>query len=302
VDLASAVDVAALYALITQRPGAGGFTRGPKRKRDLGDVLGTDDIEVPDGVARLGRRGIAAAQQVFFRGLLDTKVEGQMHVPAHTHFIVAANHSSHLDMGVIKVALGQSGKDLASLAAADYFFSTKWRKAYFANFTNLVPMERLGSIRKSMDVAERVLRRGRSLVVFPEGTRSTTGHMADFLPSLGYLALRSGTGVLPAHVAGSYEALPKGSTLPKARDLRVSFGPFLASDHLQRLTDGLPQQEGWRLVAALTQRIVEGLRDGRPVTIAVEPVRAAWDGERLGELPRTVRPARAAAVPKESGS
>jgi long-chain acyl-CoA synthetase len=285
-DLSSATDVAALYALVTRRPAEGGNGNGPRRKRDLGDVLGADDIEVPNSVARLGRRGIAAAQQVLFRGLLDTKVEGQLHIPAHTHFIVAANHSSHLDMGVIKVALGDAGKDLASLAAADYFFSNKWRKAYFANFTNLVPMERLGSIRKSMDVAERVLRRGRSLVVFPEGTRSLTGRMADFLPSLGYLALRSGAGVLPAHIAGSFEALPKGSTVPKHRELRVRFGPFLSIDHLQRLTEGLPQQEGWRLVAGLTQRVVEGLRDGRPVTIDAEAVRAAWDGEHLGQLGR----------------
>ncbi len=38
--------------------------------------------------------------------------------------------------------------------------------------------------------------------------------MADFLPSLGYLALRAETGILPAHIAGSYEALPKGQAVP----------------------------------------------------------------------------------------
>jgi 1-acyl-sn-glycerol-3-phosphate acyltransferase len=192
-------------------------------------------------------------------------------------------------MGVIKIALGEAGKDLASLAAADYFFSNRWRKAYFANFTNLVPMERLGSIRKSMDVAERVLRRGRSLVVFPEGTRSTTGRMADFLPSLGYLALRSETGILPAHIAGSYQAMPKGATLPRSRDLRVRFGPFLSIEYLKALTEGLPQQEAWHLCAELTQRIVEGLRDRRPVTIDQQAVRAAWDGQRLGMLDRGTR-------------
>ena len=119
-------------------------------------------------------------------------------------------------MGVIKVALGDAGKDLTSLAAADYFFRNRYRRAYFKHFTNLVPMERSGSIRKSMDVAERVLRRGRSMVVFPEGTRSVTGEMADFLPSLGYLAMRAEVGVLPAHVAGSFESLPKGAAVPRA--------------------------------------------------------------------------------------
>ncbi len=55
-----------------------------------------------------------------------------------------------------------------------------------------------------------MLARGRSMVVFPEGTRSLTGEMADFLPSLGYLALRAGVGILPAHISGTYESLPKG--------------------------------------------------------------------------------------------
>ena len=78
-------------------------------------------------------------------------------------------------MGAIKVALGDAGRDLTSLAAADYFFRNRYRRAYFKHFTNLVPMERSGSIRKSMDTAESVLRRGRSMVVFPEGTRSVSG-------------------------------------------------------------------------------------------------------------------------------
>ena len=142
-------------------------------------------------------------------------------------------------MGAIKVALGDAGRDLTSLAAADYFFRNRYRRAYFKHFTNLVPMERSGSIRKSMDTAEGVLRRGRSMVVFPEGTRSVTGDMAEFLPSLGYLAMRAEVGVLPAHVAGSFEALPKGTAVPRAREITVSFGPFLAREWLATLTDGL---------------------------------------------------------------
>jgi 1-acyl-sn-glycerol-3-phosphate acyltransferase len=187
-------------------------------------------------------------------------------------------------MGVVKVALGDAGRDLASLAAADYFFSNKLRRAYFANFTNLVPMERSGSIRKSMEVAERVLRRGRSMVVFPEGTRSLTGEMADFLPSLGYLALRAEVGIVPAHVGGTYEAMPKGTALPRKRELAVSFGPFLSIELLKEITAGLPQQEGWRLIAALTQRIVENLRDSIATRIEARAVRAAWNGQELGSL------------------
>jgi long-chain acyl-CoA synthetase len=234
------------------------------------------------------------AQRLLYEGALDTKVRGSNHVPLHTNFIVAANHASHLDMGVIKVALGEAGEELTSLAAADYFFRNKYRRAFFKHFTNLVPMERSGSIRKSMDTAEQVLRRGRSMVVFPEGTRSTSGEMADFLPSLGYLALRADVGILPAYISGTYESLPKGSAVPRARELGVSFGPFLTREWLAELTKDMPAQEGWRLAAAYTQRIVENLRDGVATPLDVEAVRAAWDGEaqKLGTIQARVSPRR----------
>ena len=232
-------------------------------------------------------------------------MKGELHIPHHTSFIVAANHASHLDMGAIKVALGDAGKDLASMAAADYFFRGRYRRAYFKHFTNLVPMERSGSIRKSMEKTLEVLKRGRSLVVFPEGTRSVTGELAEFLPSLGYLALRAEVGILPAHVAGSFEALPKGTAVPRARDLTVSFAPFLAPDWLATLVAGLPQQEAWRLVAAFTQRAVENLRDGLPTPLDIDAVRSAWDGRRAGadcrpHAPRPTPPAEVRAVKQEA--
>jgi long-chain acyl-CoA synthetase len=235
-------------------------------------------------VATAGKRGLALAQRLFYQRVLNTRVAGANHVPHHTHFIVAANHSSHLDMGLIKVALGDAGRDLTSLAAADYFFRNKYRRAYFKHFTNLVPMERTGSIRKSMDTAEQVLRRGHSMVVFPEGTRSMSGEMVDFLPSLGYLALRAEVGLLPAYISGTYESLPKGRALPKSRELGVAFGPFISHDRLRQLTEGLPQQEAWRLVAAYAQRIIENLRDGRPHALDIAAGRAAWDGSKLGPI------------------
>ena len=125
-------------------------------------------------------------QQLFYRNLMNLDVRGEAHVPLNVPFIAAANHASHLDMGLVKVALGDAGRDVTALAAADYFFSTPLRRAYFGNFTNLIPMERSGSVRQSLETAEAVLRGGRSMVVFPEGGRSLDGQLRDYLPSLGY--------------------------------------------------------------------------------------------------------------------
>ena len=277
-----AVDVAALYDLATGKRHA--LEKREPRRPDAFQHHEEGDFKLPAPLQRLGKRGLAAAQKLFYTRALQTKVRGQGHIPQHTHFIVAANHSSHLDMGAVKVALGDAGRDLASLAAADYFFSNRWRRAYFANLTNLVPMERSGSVRKSLAIAEGVLRRGRSLMLFPEGTRARGGVMAEFLASLGYLALRAEVGILPAYIHGAHESLPVGATIPKTRDLEVRFGPFLAIDFLRELTHGLSHQDSWHLCAALTQRIVENLRDGVNTRLDVASVRAAWNGEKLGPI------------------
>jgi long-chain acyl-CoA synthetase len=290
VDITTLGTIAELQERLAHGPLVGARERAALKARGGGEEDG--DIQVPAPVSAAGKRGLALAQRLFYRGVLQTEVKGAGHIPHHTNFIVAANHCSHLDMGAIKVALGDVGRDLTSLAAADYFFRNRYRRAYFQHFTNLVPMERTGSIRKSMNTAHEVLRGGRSMVVFPEGTRSLTGEMAEFLPSLGYLALRAQTGVLPAHVSGTFEALPKGAALPKARELTVSFGPFLSADWLTEATAGLPAQEAWRFVSAFVQRIVENLRDGVATTLDIEGIRGAWDGKRLG--PITVRVARTA--------
>jgi len=288
VDFSGVADVAELLQIVLKGKGGGGG--GGERSGDRGLERGgggaskasdDDDIHVPSAVGKAGKRLLGFAQRTFYDGVLSSTVTGKNHIPEHVNFIVAGNHCSHLDMGLVKTALGEPGRELASLAAADYFFKDRIRRAYFKNFTNLVPMERSGSIRKSMELAEDILRAGKSMVVFPEGTRALDGKLQPFLPSLGYLALRAGTGILPVYLGGTFEALPKGKSLPRARDVSVAFGPFLSIEQLRALTDGQSQQDAWRLIAALTQRIVENLRDGVPNALDFAATRAAWDGETL---------------------
>ena len=93
-------------------------------------------------------------------------------VPPFGGYIVAANHASHLDTGLVKYALGELGERSSRSARKDYFFDDPVRRMYFENFTNVVPMERHGSLRESLRLAGEVIRDGYILLIFPEGTRS----------------------------------------------------------------------------------------------------------------------------------
>ena len=71
---------------------------------------------------------------------------------------------------------------------------------------------------------------GYSLLVFPEGTRSTDGRIAPFKPGIGLLARELGLPVVPIYLDGLFRVLPKGQNLPRPGRVRVIIGVPLRVD------------------------------------------------------------------------
>jgi len=239
-----------------------------------------EDIEFPSILQEAGSRGLEIIQKLFYRKVMNVEIQGKANIPPHTNFIVAPNHCSHLDMGLVKTALDEAGKNLVAVAAADYFFDNKYKKAFFENFTNLIPMERKGSLRESLQTAHDHLHHGYNLLLFPEGTRSTTGEIQEFKSSLGYLSLRVGKGILPVYLSGTYEAMPKGSSTIKSRKLGVRFGPYLSYELIEKLTRGMPKNDAYRLITAVCQRIVQRMKDGLDPAVDLNGIRRQWSREQ----------------------
>lgn len=235
----------------------------PPRAPKTSEREEAEALELPDLVVAAGKGALRTGQKGLYERLFDTKIYGRAHVPQHVNFLVAANHASHLDMGLVKHALGDQGENLVALAARDYFFSSRIRRTYFENFTHLIPMDRHGSLRESLALASRSLQQGKNLLIFPEGTRATDGAIKDFKGSLGYLALTNKVGILPVYLDGTWEALPKGAVLPKTRDLGARIGPFFSYEELAAAVEGLPRSEQHREVARIMEEAVRALAEGR---------------------------------------
>ncbi len=252
-------DIRELADYLKRRPPTG-TRKESTRAKESKDKDGAETITLPPALTEISKKGLTAAQRWFYNDVLDPVIKGKANIPQHTHFIVVANHASHLDMGLAKIALGDQGKNLVALAAADYFFDNKVKRTIFENFTNLVPMERKGSLRKSLNWSLHLLQQGYNILVFPEGTRSRTGRMKKFQRGVGHLALRAKVGILPIHLL-TFNALPAGSWYLKSTDVSATVGPFLSYDLLEKMGEGFSQSETERMVIALSQRVVEALRD-----------------------------------------
>jgi long-chain acyl-CoA synthetase len=210
-------------------------------------------------VAKAGRNLLSLGQKALYSQVFDVHVTGKNFIPQNRNFLVIANHTSHLDMGLVKTALGEQGEKLTALAAKDYFFDTPLKRAYFENFTQLIPMERKGSLRESLKMAQEALHQGYHLLIFPEGTRNTSGTLQEFKPTLGYLALTCNVDVLPLYIDGAQTVLPKGALFPKGRHLHVRIGPLLKIDDLRPRVQGMPKSDGYRFVTRLCEEAMKAL-------------------------------------------
>jgi long-chain acyl-CoA synthetase len=244
-----------------------------------------DDIVIPSIVRRVGNAVVDFATDTLYDGVLNTKIEGEANVPRHVNFIVAPNHTSHIDTGLVKKALGKDvAEQTVAVAAADYWFDTKYKRAYMNNFTTLVPIERTGSLRQSLRHVTQILNEGYNALIFPEGGRQESGQIAEFKPIIGYLALNQKIGILPIYIWGTYDAFPKGTIIPKGKSIGAKVGAkvgrFLEYDELAKMTEGVPNTEAYRLVAARVQHEIENMRDGKRDRFDVATVRKSWKAER----------------------
>jgi long-chain acyl-CoA synthetase len=220
-------------------------------------------ITLPPVVQEAGKRFIGKLQDAFYGRLMNARVYGRAHIPHNRNTIVVANHSSHLDMGFVRHALGTYGEDIVSLAAQDYFFDkSPLRRAFFENLTNLRAIDRKGGLRASERQAAEIIAEGRTMLIFPEGTRSPDGQIHDFKPILGHLALTYGVDILPVHISGTRESMPKGSRLPSNRDIVARIGAPLTVEELRRLTTGMTPADASREVSRLARQAVVALGSG----------------------------------------
>ena len=150
-------------------------------------------------------------------------------------YIIAANHSSHLDVGAIMAAVtARRGRAEAErlhvLGARDYFFNKPLKSWFFSRFFNVVPIRREQTGLDGLRTAKGILAKGEPVLIFPEATRSRSGKMQTFKPGLGLLAYEANVPVIPAYIQGTYQALPAGKVIPKALPLKIKFGAPLSME------------------------------------------------------------------------
>ena len=172
---------------------------------------------------------LRAAVALIIRGLLRLyhrfEIVGQDQLRTNRSVVIIANHSSHLDTVCLLSALPLRSLHRAfPTAAADYFYHNPLRSVVAAVF-NALPFARKVHARRSLSMcAELITDPGNILILFPEGTRSTTGRIQQFKPGVGALVAGRDVAVVPCYLEGAFEAWPKGQHLPRPKKVRLIVG------------------------------------------------------------------------------
>ena len=152
--------------------------------------------------------------------------EGLDNVPRDQPVMFASNHSSMFDIWALFATLPGS---VRFVAKRELFRIPLLGRAMLA--VGHVPIDR--SARKSAfaayDEAARRIRGGTSVVVFPEGTRSSTGELLPFKNAPFGLAIAAQVPIVPVYVHHTFEILPKGGRRLRPRPIQLLVGSPIAT-------------------------------------------------------------------------
>ncbi|MEV0278880.1 lysophospholipid acyltransferase family protein [Streptomyces sp. NPDC050610] len=173
------------------------------------------------------------------RLLFRPRIEGIDHIPDDGAAIVAGNHLSFSDHFLMPVILPRR---ITFLAKSEYFTGRGLRGRLTAAFfrgAGQIPVDRSGG--KASQGALRsglaVLRKGRLLGVYPEGTRSHDGRLYKGRTGVAAMALRARVPVVPCAMVGTFEIQPPGRSMPRIRPVTIRFGEPLDFSRFVGLSD-----------------------------------------------------------------
>lgn len=162
-----------------------------------------------------------------YKDWFDLECQGLENLPQNEGYIIAANHTSHLDGPAVVAACNQHMRQVYSLAAKDYFFNQPLKAWICRHILNMIAFNRRGKAFDCLPLCKEIIADKKAILFFPEGTRSVNGKLKKLKLGIGFLVSQLNVAVVPAYINGTYKALPKGKLLPQKYPINVRFGPPL---------------------------------------------------------------------------
>lgn len=197
------------------------------------------------------------AKIILWSALAGRRVEGADRVPRDGPVVFMANHESWLDIPVLLASIPVQVRFLAKKSLFGIPFLGWAMRAM-----DFIPVDRENRREavKSFEEAAQHIRTGRSVLIFPEETRTRDGNLLPFQRGGFLIAIKAGVPIVPVGLDGPARCLARGSYLLRPGLISIRFG------------DPLPTADlGVTAKAALMNEVrdametLRGVRQGRPL-------------------------------------
>ena len=166
---------------------------------------------------------VSSAMIGFIRRHNSLKIIGTENIPQSGPFILAANHQSFMDAPIVVSGLSKEQQ------RQNYFYATEEHvrgsiRRSMANHNNIIIMEK-ANLKNSILKMARVLQEGKTLTIFPEGTRTRTGFMSEFKKTFAILSKELNVPIVPVRITGAFQAWPRTRRFPNNAPVQVEYLP-----------------------------------------------------------------------------
>ena len=174
--------------------------------------------KVPDRAAPFYRL-VRTLDRAFCKLWFRLRVEGLERIPKQGGILLAANHTSFLDILVV----GASVPRHVTFVARDTLAEKAWL-AFVLRGCEAILVRRGTSDRAAIRSMSETLASGGIVAIYPEGTRSRSGDPGTFKGGAVMAARLARVPILPVGIRGAYQAWPRGRVIPWPKKVGIRFG------------------------------------------------------------------------------
>lgn len=153
-------------------------------------------------------------------------------IPSKGPVILLSNHQSFLDPIFCQMLVFRH----MHYVARDSLFKNKVLGS-FIKYIHAIPIRRGEADIRAMRKIIGILKKNRTVCLFPEGTRSVDGKISEIKPGFSLLTRKTGASVVPVVIDGAFECWPRDKKWPSLGKVRVSFGKAISAEEIAEMGD-----------------------------------------------------------------
>lgn len=192
---------------------------------------------------------------------LRYRTNGAEHIPQSGGVLIAANHASYTDIPLLGCGVRRR---LFFLGRANLFLNPVL--SWMLRSIGWIPLHHTRWDRKAFQYAVDMLKAGKTIVIFPEGTRTSDGNLQAGKPGIGMIVAEAQCPVIPVYIDGTFQVLPMGASWLRMHPVSINFGKPL--DFRQ----DMEKYQGRELYTHISQTVMDRIAEIRCVGQSSTPV------------------------------